>query len=120
MLAGDSGDVLYLSLCCARFGVLSWVGSSLPTLCSRGWLASTLNAERCFLTTLGKAAVPPNVLTACFNSGQSRQAAGSMPVEASSGLLGNARGLLSAEGFNPLHHLQRNRGSHHLTLHRLH
>lgn len=51
-----------------------------------------------FLTTLGKAAVPPNVFTACLNAGQSRQPSSS-PVSESAGnsILGNARGLLSVE-----------------------
>ncbi|KAK4162939.1 hypothetical protein QBC43DRAFT_71551 [Cladorrhinum sp. PSN259] len=48
-----------------------------------------------FLTTLGKAAVPPNVLTACLNSGPYRQP--STPVETPSGIFSNARGLLSVE-----------------------
>lgn len=56
-----------------------------------------------FLTTLGKAAVPPNVFTACLNAGQSRQPTSS-PASESAGnsilgnsILGNARGLLSVE-----------------------
>lgn len=51
-----------------------------------------------FLTTLGKAAVPPNVFTACLNAGQSRQPS-STPASESTGnsILGNARGLLSVE-----------------------
>ncbi|KAK3984975.1 hypothetical protein QBC44DRAFT_166032 [Cladorrhinum sp. PSN332] len=48
-----------------------------------------------FLTTLGKAAVPPNVLTACLNSGTNRQPV--TPVETPSGIFSNARGLLSVE-----------------------
>ncbi|KAJ4393508.1 Endocytosis and vacuole integrity protein [Gnomoniopsis smithogilvyi] len=51
-----------------------------------------------FLTTLGKAAVPPNVFTACLNAGQSRQPSSSPASEsAGSSILGNARGLLSVE-----------------------
>lgn len=51
-----------------------------------------------FLTTLGKAAVPPNVFTACLNAGQSRQVS-STPTQESTGnsILSNARGLLSVE-----------------------
>lgn len=51
-----------------------------------------------FLTTLGKAAVPPNVFTACLSAGQSRQPSSS-PASESTGnsILGNARGLLSVE-----------------------
>ncbi|KUI53612.1 hypothetical protein VP1G_01025 [Cytospora mali] len=51
-----------------------------------------------FLTTLGKAAVPPNVFTACLNAGQPRQPAPT-PASESSGnsILSNARGLLSVE-----------------------
>ncbi|KAL1881341.1 Endocytosis and vacuole integrity protein [Diaporthe australafricana] len=51
-----------------------------------------------FLTTLGKAAVPPNVFTACINSGQSRQPVPSPASEPTgNSILGNARGLLSVE-----------------------
>ncbi|KAH9907294.1 hypothetical protein F4778DRAFT_530002 [Xylariomycetidae sp. FL2044] len=51
-----------------------------------------------FLTTLGKAAVPPNVLTACFNSGSSRPSVGTPAVEThTGGILGNAKGLLSVD-----------------------
>lgn len=51
-----------------------------------------------FLTTLGKAAVPPNVFTACLNAGQSRQPSSSPASEfAGNSILGNARGLLSVE-----------------------
>lgn len=48
-----------------------------------------------FLTTLGKAAVPPNVLTTCLNAGSHRPPA--TPVETPSGIFSNARGLLSVE-----------------------
>lgn len=51
-----------------------------------------------FLTTLGKAAVPPNVLTACLNTGTSRQSSTTQSSEAAGNtMLGNARGLLSVE-----------------------
>ncbi|CCC09798.1 unnamed protein product [Sordaria macrospora k-hell] len=51
-----------------------------------------------FLTTLGKAAVPPNVLTACLNSTSSRRdTPASATSETSSGLFSNARGLLTTE-----------------------
>lgn len=51
-----------------------------------------------FLTTLGKAAVPPNVFTACLNAGQSRQPSSSTASESTgNSILGNARGLLSVE-----------------------
>ncbi|EHK24982.1 uncharacterized protein TRIVIDRAFT_146580 [Trichoderma virens Gv29-8] len=49
-----------------------------------------------FLSTLGKAAVPPNVLSACFNAGQSRSIA-TTPTETSNSVFSNARGLLSVE-----------------------
>ncbi|KAK3394992.1 hypothetical protein B0H63DRAFT_63350 [Podospora didyma] len=47
-----------------------------------------------FLTTLGKAAVPPNVITACMNAGAPR--ATSAP-ETSNSIFSNARGLLSVD-----------------------
>ncbi|KAM3521618.1 hypothetical protein NHJ13051_006145 [Beauveria bassiana] len=51
-----------------------------------------------FLTTLGKSAVPPNVLKACLNAGQSRSVAPSTtPDNPASSILNNARGLLSVE-----------------------
>ncbi|KAK7426053.1 Endocytosis and vacuole integrity protein [Neonectria magnoliae] len=49
-----------------------------------------------FLTTLGKAAVPPNVITACLNAGQARPQTPSTPTDTSS-LFSNARGLLSVD-----------------------
>jgi hypothetical protein len=52
-----------------------------------------------FLTTLGKAAVPPNVLTACLN--QQRPATPSTPSEGPTSLLTNARNLLSVESLTP-------------------
>ncbi|KAF5718904.1 MON2-like protein [Fusarium globosum] len=52
-----------------------------------------------FLTTLGKAAVPPNVLTACVNVGQPRPQTPSTPTEGS--LFSNARGLLSVDSLTP-------------------
>jgi len=51
-----------------------------------------------FLTTLGKAAVPPNVFTACLNAGASRTS--STPAaapESANSIFGNARGLLSVD-----------------------
>ncbi|CAN8097883.1 unnamed protein product [Discula destructiva] len=50
-----------------------------------------------FLTTLGKAAVPPNVFTACLNAGQSRQPSAPASETTGNSILGNARGLLSVE-----------------------
>lgn len=51
-----------------------------------------------FLTTLGKAAVPPNVFTACTNAGQYRQNAATPAAETTgNSILSNARGLLSVE-----------------------
>ncbi|CAG7560267.1 unnamed protein product [Fusarium equiseti] len=52
-----------------------------------------------FLTTLGKAAVPPNVLTVCVNSGQGRPQTPSTPTDGS--LFSNARGLLSVDSLTP-------------------
>lgn len=49
-----------------------------------------------FLTTLGKAAVPPNVLTACLNGTGARPQTPTGADPANS-LLGNARGILSAD-----------------------
>ncbi|ETS78588.1 hypothetical protein PFICI_10650 [Pestalotiopsis fici W106-1] len=50
-----------------------------------------------FLTTLGKAAVPPNVFTACLNAGSSKSGMSTPSTETSNTILGNARGLLSVE-----------------------
>ncbi|KAI0423923.1 endosomal peripheral membrane protein [Xylaria sp. FL1042] len=50
-----------------------------------------------FLTTLGKAAVPPNVFTACLNSGSSKLPASSPTTDTPNTILSNARGLLSVE-----------------------
>ncbi|OTB09354.1 hypothetical protein M426DRAFT_78251 [Hypoxylon sp. CI-4A] len=50
-----------------------------------------------FLTTLGKAAVPPNVFTACLNTGASRPISTSPINEIPNSILGNARGLLSVD-----------------------
>lgn len=50
-----------------------------------------------FLTTLGKAAVPPNVFTACLNTGPSKPVNPSPAVETPNSILGNARGLLSVD-----------------------
>lgn len=52
-----------------------------------------------FLTTLGKAAVPPNVLTTCVNSGQGRPQTPSTPTDGS--LFSNARGMLSVDNLTP-------------------
>ena len=49
-----------------------------------------------FLTTLGKAAVPPNTFTACLNAGSSKTP-GAPTSDAPSTLLSNARGLLSVD-----------------------
>ncbi|KND88163.1 Protein MON2 [Tolypocladium ophioglossoides CBS 100239] len=54
-----------------------------------------------FLTTLGKSAVPPNVLTACHNSGQPRPMTPGTQTDTPNTLLSNARGLLSVEGLTP-------------------
>ncbi|KAK3941430.1 hypothetical protein QBC46DRAFT_458309 [Diplogelasinospora grovesii] len=50
-----------------------------------------------FLTTLGKAAVPPNVFTACLNAGASRPSAASPVAETPNSIFSNARGLLSVD-----------------------
>ncbi|KAI5859296.1 hypothetical protein GGS23DRAFT_328681 [Durotheca rogersii] len=50
-----------------------------------------------FLTTLGKASVPPNVFTASLNIGSSKPAAASPPAETPKSILGNAKGLLSVD-----------------------
>ena len=50
-----------------------------------------------FLTTLGKASVPPNVFTACLNTGAARPVTPTGPSESVGGILSNARGLLSRE-----------------------
>ena len=51
-----------------------------------------------FLTTLGKAAVPPNVLSACLNAGPRPAGTAATPTESTAGsLLSNARGLLSVD-----------------------
>lgn len=57
-----------------------------------------LNTPRdAFLTTLGKASVPPNVFTACLNKGAARPVTPTNPDESVGGILSNARGLLSRE-----------------------
>jgi len=58
-----------------------------------------LNTPRdAFLTTLGKAAVPPNVFTACLNASFSKPPLSSpSTVETPNTILSNARGLLSVE-----------------------
>ncbi|KAI1307190.1 endosomal peripheral membrane protein [Xylaria venustula] len=50
-----------------------------------------------FLTTLGKAAVPPNVFTACLNTGSSKPPISSPTTDMPHTIFGNARGLLSVE-----------------------
>ncbi|KAK2058994.1 endosomal peripheral membrane protein [Colletotrichum caudatum] len=50
-----------------------------------------------FLTTLGKAAVPPNVFTACLNAGTARPTTPTPTTEAPNSILSNARGLLSVD-----------------------
>ncbi|TDZ39058.1 Protein MON2-like protein [Colletotrichum spinosum] len=50
-----------------------------------------------FLTTLGKAAVPPNVFTACLNAGSARPTTPTPTSEAPGSILSNARGLLSVD-----------------------
>ncbi|KAK4118513.1 hypothetical protein N657DRAFT_606121 [Parathielavia appendiculata] len=50
-----------------------------------------------FLTTLGKAAVPPNVLTACMNAGTVRPPPSPAAIEGSGNIFSNARGLLSVD-----------------------
>lgn len=55
-----------------------------------------------FLTTLGKSAVPPNVLTACLAAGGVRpQTPNTMP-ETPNSILSNPKGLLSVESVGPL------------------
>ncbi|KAK1754026.1 hypothetical protein QBC47DRAFT_423809 [Echria macrotheca] len=51
-----------------------------------------------FLTTLGKAAVPPNVFTACLNAGTSRTPSTPQATpDTANSIFGNARGLLSVD-----------------------
>ncbi|KAI0382303.1 hypothetical protein F5Y04DRAFT_253455 [Hypomontagnella monticulosa] len=50
-----------------------------------------------FLTTLGKAAVPPNVFSACLNTGPSKSVVASPAAETPNSILSNARGLLSVD-----------------------
>ncbi|RYP69643.1 hypothetical protein DL771_006007 [Monosporascus sp. 5C6A] len=50
-----------------------------------------------FLTTLGKAAVPPNTFTACLNAGSSKAAPLAPTADTRTSLLSNARGLLSVD-----------------------
>ncbi|RYP20033.1 hypothetical protein DL767_009534 [Monosporascus sp. MG133] len=50
-----------------------------------------------FLTTLGKAAVPPNTFTACLNAGSSKAAQPAPTADTRTSLLSNARGLLSVD-----------------------
>ncbi|KHN99079.1 endosomal peripheral membrane protein [Metarhizium album ARSEF 1941] len=55
-----------------------------------------------FLSTLGKSAVPPNLLTACMNYGQAKSATPSTPSDTANTILSNARGLLSVETLTPV------------------
>ncbi|KAG6010887.1 hypothetical protein E4U21_002556 [Claviceps maximensis] len=57
-----------------------------------------------FLTTLGKSAVPPNLLSACLNPGQARPTTPSTPTDTptNDSLFSNARGLLSVETLSPI------------------
>ncbi|CAK7564824.1 MAG: Endocytosis and vacuole integrity protein [Sporothrix epigloea] len=50
-----------------------------------------------FLTMLGKAAVPPNVITACHNAGAKSMTPTSAGGDTPTSLFGNARGLLSVD-----------------------
>ncbi|KAH8902090.1 endosomal peripheral membrane protein [Coniochaeta sp. PMI_546] len=50
-----------------------------------------------FLTTLGKAAVPPNVFTACLNAGTARATTPTASGEMPNSIFSNARGLLSVD-----------------------
>jgi hypothetical protein len=50
-----------------------------------------------FLTTLGKAAVPPNVFTACLNAGTARSNTPTAQPETPNSIFSNARGLLSVD-----------------------
>ena len=57
-----------------------------------------LNTPRdAFLTTLGKAAVPPNVITACHNAGVRPMTPTSASGDTTTSIFGNARGLLSVD-----------------------
>ena len=60
-----------------------------------------LNTPRdAFLTTMGKAAVPPNVLTACHNAGARPMTPTSAGIETPNTLFSNARGLLSVDSLS--------------------
>ncbi|KAB5543103.1 hypothetical protein GE09DRAFT_238053 [Coniochaeta sp. 2T2.1] len=50
-----------------------------------------------FLTTLGKAAVPPNVFTACLNTSAARPVTPAGPPDTPNSIFSNARGLLSVD-----------------------
>jgi hypothetical protein len=50
-----------------------------------------------FLTTLGKAAVPPNVYSACLNVGSARPTTPTTTPDGHGGILSNARGLLNVD-----------------------
>ncbi|KXJ88419.1 hypothetical protein Micbo1qcDRAFT_150894 [Microdochium bolleyi] len=63
-----------------------------------------------FLTTLGKAAVPPNVFSACLHAGASKAASNVSGTDGSNSLLNNARGLLSVDTLvNPGSAIERQR-----------
>lgn len=53
-----------------------------------------------FLTTLGKAAVPPNVFTASLNAGQPRPSTPNSAVDVPTSLVNQAKGLLSTENLS--------------------
>lgn len=53
-----------------------------------------------FLTTLGKAAVPPNIFTASLNAGQPRPATPTSAIDVSTSFVNQAKGLLSSENLN--------------------
>lgn len=53
-----------------------------------------------FLTTLGKAAVPPNIFTASLNAGQPRPSTPTSAIDVSTSFVNQAKGLLSSENLN--------------------
>lgn len=61
-----------------------------------------------FLTTLGKAAVPPNIFTASLNAGQPRPSTPTSAIDVSTSLVNQAKGLLSSENLtSPMGERQR-------------